>query len=81
MQLLCQFETEDYDAWRRDFDDDAENRMHAGLTLLQLWREADGAAGAPFALFEVNDQGKARAWLDKERGLGAHIAAHFLRTA
>ncbi len=81
MQLFCQFETSDFDAWKRDFDNAVEDRAQAGLTLLQLWREADGGAGRPFALFEVNDKAKARAWLDKERGLGADIAAHFLRTA
>jgi hypothetical protein len=62
-----------------DWNASAEDRSQAGLTQLQLWRDADG--GAMIALFEVNDRDKAEAWLKKERGLGAGVDARFLRTA
>ena len=39
MQLLAHLKVADYDAWRRTFDDDAEARGNAGITLLQLWRQ------------------------------------------
>ena len=80
MQLLLQIDTPDYDSWKQAFDGDAEDRMQAGLTLLQLWRDAD-TSGQAFALFEVNDRGKAEGWLAKERGFGAQVTASFLRTA
>ncbi len=80
MHLLCQFDTPDYDGWKTAFDADAENRMHAGLTLMQLWRSADHSATV-MALFNVNDRARAQAWLDKETGFGAAVTAHFLRTA
>ncbi len=43
MHLLCHFDTPDFAAWKSAFDDDAEDRMQAGLTLLQMWRSADNA--------------------------------------
>lgn len=79
MQLLVRFDTGGYGAWRKTFDADTEDRMTAGLTLLQLWRDADNAAIA-WALFDANDRAKAELWLEKERGLGASSTAHFLST-
>lgn len=80
MQLLCRFDTISWDEWRPRFDGDAEERRLAGLTLLQLWRDAD-TPDAAVALFEVNDRGKAEAWVAKHAGFGAALTAHFLRTA
>ena len=80
MQLLLQIDTPDYPGWKADFDGKTEDRMQAGLTLLQLWRDAD-TSGQAFALFEVNDRKKAEAWLAKERGFGAQVTASFLNTA
>ncbi|SHI86537.1 DUF3303 family protein [Wenxinia saemankumensis] len=80
MQLLLQIDTPDYEGWKSAFDADAEDRMHAGLTLLQLWRDAD-TNGQAFALFEVNDRAKAEAWVQKERGFGGQMTASFLLTA
>ena len=80
MQLLVRFDTKGYDDWKTAFDNDSENRMNAGLTQLQLWRDADNTATA-WALFDANDRGKADAWLNKESGLGATTTHHFLRTA
>ncbi len=51
-QLLLRYDSFD----RTRFDDEAENRANAGLTLLQLWLE-DSAAH--WALFSVNDIDKA----------------------
>ncbi len=80
MQLLAQFDTPGFDTWKAAFDDDAEDRMQAGLTLLQMWRGADETASV-VCLFKVNDRARAQTWLDKERGFGAALTAQFLRTA
>jgi hypothetical protein len=79
MHLLLHLTPSDYDAWRREFDADAETRMQAGLTMLQLWRAASGAEVT--ALFEVNDRKRAEGWLDRERATGPALEARFLRTA
>ncbi len=68
-----------YDAWKADFDAHAETRSQAGLTLLQLWRTADGPGVT--ALFEVNDRAKAQRWIDNEAATDGPVDAHFLRTA
>ncbi|SFP32426.1 hypothetical protein [Tranquillimonas alkanivorans] len=80
MQLLCRFDTPDYDEWKKTFDADAEDRMNAGLTLLQLWRDADTPSAA-LALFEVNDRKRAQAWIEKETGFGHALTADFLKPA
>jgi hypothetical protein len=80
IQLLCQLETADFPGWKRDFDSEATDRMEAGLTLLQIWRDADRRSGV-FLLFEVNDRDRAEAWLRKEQGFGGPMQAHFLETA
>ena len=80
MQLLLQIDTPDYDAWKAAFDDDAENRRLAGLTVLQLWRDAD-TSGQAFALMEVNDRARAETWLAREKSFGGQITASFLKTA
>ncbi len=80
MQLLAHFETRSYDDWRAEFDGDAEDRMAAGLTLLQMWRGADEPAHVT-CLFEVNNRAKAETWLAKETGFGAAVTSHFLKTA
>jgi hypothetical protein len=79
MQLLIHLTPGDYDAWKRDFDANAETRMQAGLTLMQLWRAASG--GEVTALFEVNDRGRAKDWVDRESATGPAIEARFLKTA
>lgn len=80
MQLLVRYETAGFDAWKAAFDGDAEDRMNAGLTLLQMWREAD-APNTAICLFEANQREKADAWLSRETALGAPASATFLRTA
>ncbi|UWQ21700.1 DUF3303 family protein [Jannaschia sp. W003] len=79
MNLLLHLTPPAYDAWKAGFDADTEKRMNAGLTLLQLWRDAD--SGGVTALFEVNDRAKAEAWLEVENATGPALAARFMRRA
>lgn len=79
-QLLCQLDTPDFPGWKRAFDQEAAGRMEAGLTLLQMWRDADTRSRV-LLLFEVNDRHRAEAWLRKEQGFGGPMTAHFLETA
>lgn len=78
MQLLCRFDTKDYAAWKAGFDADTENRSLVGLTLMQLWRDADTPAAA-VALFDVNDRDKAQGWIERETGFGSAMTADFLK--
>lgn len=80
MQLLIDYTTTEFTAWKSAFDGDAENRANAGLTLLQMWRGADDA-GAVTCLFEVADRDRAQDWLDKTAALGGGGRARFLKTA
>lgn len=77
MQLLCQLDTPDFDGWKADFDAEAADRMEAGLTLLQMWRDADSRSRV-LMLFEVNDRRRAEGWLAKEQGFGGPMTATFL---
>ena len=62
LQLLCNTQAPDFDAWKQKFDADGENLRNAGLSLLQMWRE-DGHPDRVFCLFRVNDKDKAREYL------------------
>lgn len=84
MQLIAHYQIADYAGFRSAFDADAEDRGHAGLSLLQLWRE-DGRNA--WALFQVNDAKAARAYLsggaavfDAQAGVTA-TDFHFVETA
>ena len=86
MQCLVRHEIDAYEPWRAAFDDDAEDRAQAGLSLLQIWREAR-SPGTVWLLYEVSDRDRAQIYFD---GL-AHVHArqggvraterHFLQTA
>ncbi len=65
MQLICEIDTGGFDAWKSGFDDRAEARGQAGLTMLQMWRDADDGARA-VVLFEVHDRARA-----EERSVGS----------
>ena len=80
MQLLCHLDTNDFPGWKADFDAEATERMEAGLTLLQMWRDADSRSGV-WMLFEANRRPAAEAWLAKEAGFGGPMNAHFLEFA
>lgn len=80
MQLLCRFDTDGWDDWKSRFDDDSEIRGQHGLTLLQLWRDAE-TPDAAVVLFEAADEDKARAWVDRQTGFGHALRADFLNPA
>ncbi|RYH04543.1 hypothetical protein EU805_04080 [Salipiger sp. IMCC34102] len=80
MQLLTTIEVSDFDSFKSGFDAEAEKRMQAGLTLLQMWRDTN-AARSVMCLFDVNDRDKAEAWLETEAQTGTQITGRFLRTA
>jgi hypothetical protein len=80
MQLLCQIDTTDYDGWKADFDSEASERMEAGLTVLQIWRDADSRSRV-LVLLQANHRPRAEAWLAKERGFGGPMTATFLDLA
>ena len=78
MQLVATFTVSS--DFKSTFDADAENRRAAGLTMLQMWHDADDASRT-LCLFEVNDRAKANDWVAKARALGNLTATQFLRTA
>ncbi len=80
MQLIVQFSTGGFDAWKADYDAHAETRGQAGLTMLQMWRDADDPDRA-VVLFEVHDRAKAETWLGQQSALKGGAAAQFLKTA
>ncbi len=80
MQLICEIDTDGFDAWKAGFHDRAEARDRAGLTMLQMWRDADDDARA-VVLFEVRDRARAEEWVRTEGALHAPVTARFLRTA
>ncbi len=80
MQLLATFATPDYPAWKADFDAHTEDRATSGLTLMQLWRDADDPARA-VALFDVHNRAAAQDWLKTQGALGHGIAGQFVKTA
>lgn len=80
MQLITSITPADYDAWKAEFDAEAENISAAGLGLLQFWRSAD-RPGRALMLFEVRDAKRAREWLAKQSGLGRGLEAEFVETA
>ena len=80
MNLLATFPTPDYPTWKSDFDAHTETRAAAGLTLMQLWRDADDATHA-VALFDVHNRAAAQDWLKAQATLGHAITARFVKTA
>lgn len=87
LQLLCRFDTSDARAWKDAFHADTEDQRNAGLTVLQMWQDADSATRM-WVLFEASDRGKAEGWLTRAKadtaGRRAGVTdaqAHFLRTA
>ena len=86
LQLLCRFTTDDATAWRARFDADGEDQRNAGLTVLQIWTDAD--TGDAVVLFDVTDRARAEGWIERARadtmGRRAGVTGsetHFLRTA
>jgi hypothetical protein len=87
MQMICHFEVTSFEAWKKAFDADAEARRDAGLTVLQIWRDADSTTHA-FALLSVNDRAKANKWITRSDALSSddnstvlHASHFFVKTA
>lgn len=72
MQLIARHEIADYDRWKAAFDNHAEARGAAGLSVLQIWRE-DGAPRV-LILYAVSDRARAEAALARLDALMAERA-------
>lgn len=79
MQLIAQYEVTDFTAWQTAFTADDESRRDAGLSVLQIWRDADSATRT-FVLMDVNDRKRADAWVTRSNALGSDDA-HTVTTA
>ncbi|WP_134678984.1 hypothetical protein [Paracoccus ravus] len=83
-QMIAHYRLADYDQFRTAFDADAEDRGNNGLSLLQLWREGNGDV---WALYQIGDATRAKAYLDGAAGVfnsQAGVSAadfHFVETA
>jgi hypothetical protein len=80
MQLIVTFDTTGFDAWKADYDAHSETRDDAGLTMMQMWRDADDGNRA-VVLFEVHDRKRAEDWLRQQQALKGSTSAQFLQTA
>ncbi len=80
MQLIVQFTTGGFDAWKADYDAHAETRDAAGLTMLQMWRDADDPNRVA-VLYEAHDRARANQWVKTETALRGATSAQFLKTA
>lgn len=80
MQLIVQFSTSGFEPWKADYDAHSEARDNAGLTMMQMWRDADDGNRA-VVLFEVSDRARAAQWVKDQTALKGGISAQFLRTA
>jgi len=73
MQLIALYEVTDFSAWQTAFTADEEARRDAGLSVLQIWRDADNANRA-IVLLDVNDRKRADAWITRSNALGSDDA-------
>lgn len=62
MKMLARQRVSDYLTWRAVFDSHAEAQKDAGLRLEGIWRNLDSPSDV-FALFEVEDEALARAFV------------------
>ncbi len=67
-QLISHYFVTDFATWKAAFDADHESRSQAGLTVLQIWKDADSTAHA-FVLCEVNDRTRAEDWTNRTDAL------------
>ncbi|MBB3995019.1 hypothetical protein GGR95_002669 [Sulfitobacter undariae] len=74
MQLICHFEVTDFTAWQTAFAADEEARRDAGLSVLQIWRDADNPKRA-FTLLTVNDRDRADQWITRSNALSSDDAS------
>ena len=87
MVLLARNRVKDFAQWKRVFDSQLDAARAAGLQLLQMWRSADDADDV-FFLFEVEDRGRAEAFMNAPEAASAGVEAgviegeyHFLSVA
>jgi hypothetical protein len=86
-QLICHFEVSNFNDWQSAFNADEEARRDAGLSVLQIWRDADSTTHA-FALLSVNDRPRAEGWITRSNALSSddnstvtHASHFFIETA
>ncbi|ARJ69684.1 hypothetical protein [Paracoccus contaminans] len=60
-QIIARYDIADYAQFRAAFDADAEDRGHASLSVLQIWREG---AQRVWVLYQVADGKRAMDYLD-----------------
>ncbi len=87
MQMICHFEVTKFGDWQTAFNADDEARRDAGLSVLQVWRDADSTTHA-FALLSVNDRPRAETWITRSNALSSddastvtHASHFFIETA
>lgn len=61
MQMLVHYQMTDFANFKSAFDADGEDRGHAGMTVLQLWRENEQSV---WALYQISDRKRATEYLD-----------------
>lgn len=87
MQMIVHEHITSFSAWKSAFDADEGSRRDAGLTVLQVWKDADSDTHA-FFLLNVADRGRAQGWIDRSNALASDdggtvtsSSAYFLDTA
>jgi hypothetical protein len=84
--LLCRNRVSDFSQWRALFTSHAQAHWDAGLQLRALWRAVEDPNNV-FFLFEVSDEGRARAFISNPAAAEAAAASgviegeyHFLES-
>ena len=60
-QMIAHYTVADFAAFRSQFDQDAEDRGNASLSVLQIWREGNARV---WVLYQIADGKRALAYLD-----------------
>lgn len=62
MRLLVRNRVKDFASWKQVFDADADRAARAGLTLLDIWRDADDP-NEVFFMLAVESKARAQAFM------------------